>query len=408
VLRVLSDILKNYSKNQFGFLRKVKLKMKIGIDARLINGQRRGMGNVLYNILKTLDTKIDSEIILYFDRNLDPGLLEELINTKYKITIIKNKNYIIWEQFLLPLKVKKDDVDVFWHPYNTGSLIFSAVQVLSIHDVMFMKSRKILPYSRNIYQILGRFYRRYITPKIALKSKEIITISHHAKKDINKEIKLDHDKIHVVFNGCSKNLNKEFRNEDWRIFKEKHGIDNEYIFTLGAIEPRKNTVFTIEVFAEFVKRNNLSTILVISGIKNWKDSSAFQKSKDLKIEKQVVFLSYVSDDYLDLLYINATLFLFLSYYEGFGLPVLESMALMTPVLTTNVTSMPEVAGNAAFFTSHIDFEETTKNLTELYFNKELQEKYIKLGIERVKYFTWDVTTSKVANILLKTMHKPVE
>lgn len=375
--------------------------MVLGIDARLINGKRRGMGNVLYNILKTLKNYLsDIDIILYFDKKLDDELLIELKELGYEIYVIENTNYFYWEQVLLPRYVKY--VDLFWFPYNTATVFFKTKYIVTIHDVMFLKPAKVLPYSRNLHQIAGRLYRKIIVPIIAKRAKRIITISEHAKKDIANEIRNVEHKIEVIYNGCDKKIDKKLDCKKWDYFKNKYNIPRDYLFCLGAVDPRKNTLYTIEVFAEFIKKYKLRELkLVVCGIENWSDSVYYKYVKDLNLESRIIFLEYVSDEIIDMLYYNAKIFLFLSYYEGFGLPILESMALGTPVITTNVTSMPEVAGQAAIITSHNIVGKTVEDIAKLYFDKDLYNDLIIRGINRAKEFSWDITTKKVSELIRK-------
>ncbi|RCW47880.1 glycosyltransferase involved in cell wall biosynthesis [Paenibacillus prosopidis] len=373
--------------------------MRLGIDARYINGERRGMGNVLYNILLHLRNCLTNDIILYFDREIDVELKKILESLNYELVVLDATNYFIWEQLKLPKRVRGDKIDIFWHPYNTGSLWLNSIQVVSIHDVMFMKSRKVLPYSKSLQQILGRIYRKYNTPRITMRAEKIITISHHAKQDIMLEIQDVHEeKIDIVHNGCNKTLEKDRDLSEWIQFKVQYGIKDKYLFCLGAVEPRKNTIYTIEVFDQIIKRNNLDIQLVIAGLKGWETSDAYSKAKEHGISEQVIFLDYVPGEILDLLYINAYIFLFLSYYEGFGLPILEAMAFNTPVITTDVTSMPEIAGDAAIITSYNDRDKTVSDIEKLLFDQELYKDLCIRGQERVKLFTWENAALKVGNI----------
>lgn len=364
------------------------------------------MGNVLYNILLHIDKYLnmnEDKIILYFDRDIDIKLKSILSRSKFKYKVLKYTNYLVWEQIILPREVNYDKVDVFWHPYNTGSIKINCIQIVSIHDVMFMKSRTELPYSRNLYQIFGRIYRKFNTPLIAMQAKTIITISNHAKEDIIKEIGGEiTEKINIVYNGCDKDIENVRDFIKWKEFKNKNCIHDEFFLCLGAAEPRKNTMYTIEVFSKFINKHNLNTQLVVCGYKEWEQSDAYIKVKELNMENNVIFLDYVSDDILEMLYINALIFLFFSYYEGFGLPILEAMAFNTPVITTGVTSMPEIAGDAAIITSHNNINKTIEDIENLYYNKDLCLSLQRKGIERAKLFTWEITASNVAKIIKAT------
>ncbi|EKN66456.1 group 1 glycosyl transferase [Neobacillus bataviensis LMG 21833] len=375
--------------------------MTLGIDARLINGNRRGMGNVLYHTLKHFKNYYQEKVYLFFDKDVENELQIELEKLGYEILVINNKNYILWEQIVLRFRLPKD-IKKVWFPFNTGTVLLGKQKILTLHDVMFMKSKDILPYSKSMYQLLGRFYRKLIAPIIARESEQVVTISGAAKEDIISEIpKLDTGKIQVVYNGCNKSIN-DLRMNDWKIFKDKSGVADEFFFCLGALDPRKNTLYTIDAFYTFTKKHSLDHLqLVIGGISNWKESIFFNRVKELQIEDQVLFLDFLPQEYLDLLYYNAKLFLFLTYYEGFGLPILESMAFGTPVVTTNVTSMPEIAGNAAVKTSHDNLEVTVQDIEDIYFNKKIYNDFVEKGKERVKAFTWENTAKQMAELIIK-------
>ena len=374
--------------------------MSIGIDARLINRDRRGMGNALYNILIRVKKYYYGEIFLYFDRIIEEKLYNELIELGYNIIIIHQKNYFLWEQIWLPIHVRKDNIDVFWFPYNTSSLFINCCRIVTINDVMYLKNIKELPYSKNIYQILGRIYRKLNVKLTAIKANKIITISIAAKVDIMKEIKdIRTGNIEVIYLGCSKEKHEIINDFEWNEFKLNHGISTEYFFCLGATDPRKNTMYTIEVFNSFIKKNDIEDIsLVICGIKNAENTIFYKKVVKLGIDKKVIFVKYVSDSLLNTLYYHSKIFLFLSYYEGFGLPILEAMAMGVPVITTKVTSMPEIAGNSAILTAYNDIDVTVNDIEKVFKNKKLYNTLVRLGNKRIKYFDWNTTAKKVSEL----------
>jgi len=217
----------------------------------------------------------------------------------------------------------------------------------------------------------------------------IIAISENTKMDIVKYIHIPEDKIRTIYCG----VGDEFRKiEDIRVLKNRLrgiGIDYPYILYLGTLEPRKNVERLIEAFIQLKKRRQINEKLVISGIKGWGYQSIFDKVASLGTEKEIVFTGFIPNELLPFLYNGASAFVYPSLYEGFGLPVLEAMACGVPVVTSNISSLPEVAGDAAILINPYSVDELADGIWRILSDEGLRNQCIIKGIERANSFTWE-------------------
>ena len=221
------------------------------------------------------------------------------------------------------------------------------------------------------------------------KASLIIAVSENTKIDVMKYLNVPEKKIRVIYHGVEKEFQKI---EDGEYLKHRLrgiGIDYPYIFYLGTLEPRKNVERLIEAFIQLKKRNQINEKLVISGIKGWGHQSIFDKVASSGIEKEIIFTGFVPNEFLPFLYNGASAFVYPSLYEGFGLPVLEAMACGVPVVTSNVSSLPEVAGDAAILLNPYSVDELADGIWRILSDEDLRNSCITKGIERAKSFTWE-------------------
>jgi len=182
------------------------------------------------------------------------------------------------------------------------------------------------------------------------------------------------------------------------------GIDYPYILYLGTLEPRKNVERLIEAFIQ-LKKKQINEKLLISGIKGWDYQSIFDKVASLGVEKEIIFSGFIPNELIPFLYNGASAFVYPSLYEGFGLPVLEAMACGVPVVTSNVSSLPEVAGDAAILINPYSVDELADGIWRILSDEELRNQCIEKGIERAKSFTWErcaMETMKAFNEVCNT------
>ncbi len=184
---------------------------------------------------------------------------------------------------------------------------------------------------------------------------------------------------------------------------KQFGIKGEYILFVGTLQPRKNITRLIEAFSKISNTSNLS--LVVVGKKGWQYDEILEAPKKFEVEEKVKFLDFIADEDLPNLYKNALCFVLPSLYEGFGLPVLEAMKYGCPVITSNISSLPEAGGDAALYVDPLDVNDIAKNLELIIQNSELRKKLIKKGYEQIKKFSWEKTARETLSVLTKIVNE---
>lgn len=370
--------------------------MKIGIEAqRLFRPHKHGMDIVALELIRALQI-IDkkNEYYIFVKPDEDRACLNATPN--FHIIEIPSVNYVVWEQLLLPFYAKKYGLDILHCTSNTAPLLLSIPLILTLHDVIFMEKTTGENTSTN-YQKYGNMYRKWLVPKIVKKCKNIITISEVEKANIIQTLGLKNESVTVIHNGVSQRFGKKPSPDVMEKIKINLGLRNDYFLFLGNVEPRKNVKNTVKAFVAFAEQNP-TVKLVITGLK-----SSFIEHILLEIDKKdllnrFVLTGFVDETTLLTLYAEAKVFLYPSLREGFGLPILEAMAFGIPVVTSNISAMPEVAGDAAFMVNPYSVEEITEGMTTAYQNKSLRKTKIALGFERPNLFTWQNTATKVLDI----------
>ena len=259
-------------------------------------------------------------------------------------------------------------------------------RIVTLHDIIFLKKEIPLPY--NTRQLLGKIYYSLCTILNIYKVNTIFTVSEFSKNDITKMFHINDNKFVLTQNG-HEHYNIEV-SANFCELKEKYGIPDKYFFSLGGETPSKNTEILAKIFA---KNPNIN--LVISGIKNPKNNPMAKKYYDYK---NIIFVPYISQKELVGIYKNALAFIFPSIYEGFGIPLLEAMKCGCPVLSSNASCLPEVAGDAALFFNPKNELEINEKIKLIIQNSDLRQELISKGFDRLKVFSW----RKTAEIVLRT------
>ena len=204
-----------------------------------------------------------------------------------------------------------------------------------------------------------------------------------------KYLKIPEDKIHVIYLGCSQAFQPLAADEKLRTTEEKFKIKGNFILYVGTLEPRKNLKGLIQAYAQTQAKNEF--LLVLAGGKGWKYEHIFRLVEKLKLQDRVIFTGYVPEDDLPGLYKRASLFVYPSYYEGFGLPPLEAMACGLPVIVSNSTSLPEVVGDAGVYVDPYDIRQMSATIDTVLSDSDLLETLRRRGPERAKLFSWEKT-----------------
>jgi len=242
--------------------------------------------------------------------------------------------------------------------------------------------------------------RRY--EHIMARADRIIAVSDYTKKDILRFHAVPEERIDVVHQGVEDHVRARGE-EEIRARLLRYGIRAPYLLHVGRIEKKKNLCRTLEAFAGIKKRLTDPIEIVLAGTLGPEGEEVFEAIERLNLSEEVHLAGYVLQEDLPALYSGATIFLFPSLYEGFGMPILEAMACGTPVLTSNVTSLPEVAGDAAVQVDPLDVESIANGILRLVEDPTLRKLYVQKGLERVKEFTWEKTARETLAVYRKTL-----
>ncbi|PKN17325.1 MAG: hypothetical protein CVU71_16210 [Deltaproteobacteria bacterium HGW-Deltaproteobacteria-6] len=374
--------------------------MRIGIDSRFAVMKRRGIGNYTLNLIRNL-AEIDSanQYILYTDRDDSDRVLPMQAN--FRVSKLLPSNYPMWEQIILPMQVKKDCVDILHCSGNTAPVLLNKRTKLisTIHDVMYLKDSTEMAESPSLYQRAGRVYRKAIVTRSAKRLAMAITVSKYSKNDIRKHITgLRNEDIRITYEAADACFRTVSKAEAAQKIKNRFKMTGDYIMTLGAVDPRKNTELVIREFINLKKELSIKEKLLIAGVPDWRQTRLFRIARDSNYSDDIAFLDFVSMEELVLLYNAAKVFLYPSLYEGFGIPPLEAMACGVPVITSNTTSIPEVVGDAALLIDPTDGQALRCTLVKLLGDKALREELADRGVRQAHKFSW----RKMAEETLKT------
>lgn len=363
--------------------------LRIGIDARLVT-YRRGMGNVVFHLLHALsELGSDHHYMLYVD---DPEAKRFLPDSpQFTMRVLRPSLYPLWEQLLLPLAAAGDRIEILHCPANTGPLGLSASisMVLTVHDVMYLLPTSQIPASSSLYQRLGRAYRRAVVPTAARRATAVMTDSEHSRRDLVSLVGPPPGLLTVVPLAPGSAYWSTADPVTLAAVLSEYGLDRPFVLALGAVDPRKNTTRVIEAFAEVRRRVTEPILLAVVGLPPAGRARYEQIAADLGVADAVRWAGFVPEEHLAALYGAAELLAYPSLYEGFGLPVVEAMACGTPVVTSPVGSIPEVAGDAALMVDPKDTGALAATIQRLLVSPQLRQDLVARGRERLRLFSWD-------------------
>ncbi|HWW37660.1 glycosyltransferase family 1 protein [Pedobacter sp.] len=370
----------------------MKRKLRIGIEVqRLFRAKKHGMEVVALELIREIQ-KLDqyNEYILYARNDADDHCVEETAN--FKIKRLEAKSYPTWEQFTLPNEVKKDKLDFLHSTCNTSALRLSVPLLLTLHDIIYLEKTD---FKGTSYQNFGNLYRRFVVPRVVKKSQLVITVSNYEREVILNKLRLPDHKVKVIYNAVSPKFNVSYSKEELEAFRSAHDLPNEFILFLGNTAPKKNTVNVIKAYAEY-KSNvpNGLPLVILDYDKALVNELLVKLGKDT-LASDFIFPGYIPSEEMPLLYNISKLFLYPSLRESFGLPILEAMACGVPVITSNTSSMPEVALDAAVYVNPTNYLEIKEKIAEVLGNEELQGEMKRKGLVRASDFTWKAAAEQL-------------
>lgn len=362
------------------------MKKKIALNALVLTEESGGLGTYLNQLIEYLHSNdFDFELIIF--------LAEDTYESKNqfknkevfkKVKVISNKaiTRIMREKYLWPKLLKEYKIDLLHSPISYIPLGIDIPSLITIHDLGFFH------FPQN-YTLLRRTFLKKMIRDSVEKAVKVITISEFTKKDIINTFNTNPDKISVIYEGMDKGkYQKKSNSKKLEIAREKHGLSDKYILSVGHLEPRKNYLRLIKAFEIIKKKYNLPHKLVIIGRENWKFKKIFELINELGLKDQIVLTRFVSEDDLITIYQNADVFVTASTFEGFGFTPLEAMAAGIPVAASNASSIPEVVGDAANMFDPLDVDDIANNIYEVICSDQLRKELVHKGHINLKRFDW--------------------
>jgi glycosyltransferase involved in cell wall biosynthesis len=362
--------------------------MRVAIDTRKIHDF--GIGTYIRNLLRQL-ARIDrdTEYVLLC-REPDVGIAAQL-GPNFRGVVAPSPNYSLREQIHVPWVLRRERPDVYHAPHYVLPPAVRCRSVVTIHDCIHLMFPQYLP-NRVAYA-----YARASMWAAARRSNRILTVSEASKRDILNLFNVKPEKVVVVYNAIDEHFSATPSDEHVARIRERYQLDHKFVLYVGNIKPHKNLVRLIEAFSQ-LRRTHDDLKLLIIGDEISKLPALRRAVHRHKLHKHVRFLGYLKDDTLTVLYRLASVFVFPSLYEGFGLPPLEAMASGTPVVTSNVSSLPEVTGNAAVLVDPYDVESIEDGMRRVLDDPKLAEELRLKGLQRAREFSWERSVEKTQRV----------
>ncbi len=361
--------------------------MKIGIEGqRLFRRKKHGMDMVALELIKNLQQiDTENEYVIFVKPDEDNKCIPEAKN--FKIVELSGGFYPIWEQFLLPKAAEAAGCDILHCTSNTAPIRCKVPVITIIHDIIYLERLNLLKKGATLYQKFGNLYRRLIVPTVARTSKAVVTVSNYEKERIKNFLGLTNE-LYAIYNGVGEHF-KVIEDKDVLLAARiKYNLPERFLFFLGNTDPKKNTPNVLRAFAEINRKSDIAYKLVMLDFDENALLAILKNIGCTEIRKDIVMTGYVPNAELPAIINQCKVFLYPSLRESFGIPILEGMACGVPVITSNTSSMPEVAGNAAAIVDPAKPKEIANAIEKILSDEEYRLALCEKGVERAKMFSW--------------------
>lgn len=384
--------------------------MRIGIDCRtMLNpqaGERAGVGHYTTYLVKEL-VKLSRKdtFVLFFDHRMPNNdlvkWLRELSNVEIvKFPLSEYKKYLPYgySHVVVAQTLKQKNLDIFHSPAYAIPMQYNRPSIITVHDLAIYRNASWFPPKQ-------KFSTRVLVPSSIRKATQIIAVSQATAKQVKQYFKIPQKHVQVIYEGFSKEerLNKEKREH----IKRKFTLNDRFIFFVGTIEPRKNLVNLVRAFDHFMDENykrHQDIQLVIAGGKGWKHQQIFRTIARAKWSANIRVIGYISHEEKIALLESSLFFAFPSHWEGFGLPILEAASLGVPILTSKISSLPEVADGGAIYVQPNSVSSIQKGITTLVRSAAQRKSLGSKGKLHAKNFSWKKCAKETHQLYEKVMH----
>lgn len=374
--------------------------MKIAVNTRLLlKGKMEGIAVHAYNVLKRITVAHpEHQFLFLFDRPYN----EEFIfsDNITPISLMPQARhpilFYLWFEYSVARVLRDAKPDLFYSPDGFLSLKADTPSISVMHDINYIYYPDDLPR-------MALWYYKHYYPKFMNKAKKVLTVSEYSKQDIIKNYQIEPSKIDVVYNGSDEAYRKLSEDEK-KVVKDKYSQSKEYFVYVSALHPRKNVKRLLLAFDKMKESTSTDIKLLLVGPAYFKNSEMMSVYEQMKHKQDVVFTGRLEVDELCKVVGAAFAMAYISYFEGFGIPIVEAMRCEIPVITSNITSMPEVAGDAALLIDPFSVDSIADGMIKLLKDEKVRNELIEKSRLRKDVFTWDRT----ANLTWAAIEKTIE
>jgi glycosyltransferase involved in cell wall biosynthesis len=376
--------------------------MRIAINTRfLLKGKLEGIGIYTQEIFKrVVQLMPEHQFYFLFDRAYD----SEFIFAKNVTPIVVSPParhpflWYWWFEKSIPKVLKEHQIDLFISPDGYASLRTNVPQIVTIHDLAFEHYKAHTPFL--VYQ-----YYKHFVPKFCEKASKILAVSAFTKQDIIERYGIEENKIDVVYNGFNNSKQSTVSSMQSKTLTAYNLLNTTYFIFIGAVHPRKNVLGLLKAFEGFKSTYTHTHKLVIIGRKAWMNAELEDFYQHMNFKKDVVWIEKIERSDLLQILEHAFALVYPSFFEGFGIPIIEAMSFGVPVISSNASCLPEVVGNAAILVNPNDTNEIVNAMNELIENETLRNQLITKGKIRAQDFDWNISAKKVVLVIESILAK---
>ena len=372
--------------------------MNVGILAHLLDlrpGYRQaGVSRYIEFLLRELPTASPHRFTVYAGRHARRGGLDfgDRPGLRFSTSLLptgRPETRILWEQLSAPFALERDNIDVAHATVNVAPLMSGRAVVVTVHDLAFLRYPEQYP----------GFKQRYLTAmtrRSVEHADRVIAVSSSTRADIIHFYDVDPDRVVVVPNGLDPAMKPIEDPEALATFRKKHDLPERFILFLGTLQPRKNLIALMRAWARLDPANRLP--LVVVGAQGWMYEPILEQARALGVAGEIVFKGFAESRDLPYWYSAATIFVYPSLYEGFGMPVVEAMACGVPVIASNTSSLPEVAGDAGILVDPSNISALSEAIQSLTDREDLRRTLRQRGLDQAMQFSWTRTARETASV----------